>query len=390
MNKLALLFIFSTLSLFAMDFQSFKQEVIKNSKTLQSNALSENLAKKESALLLLPQNPSLDITAGRYNPKIGDNDNGFSAGFSQSIQTSGYHDALKEKAFATGARAKAKKLLFRATFLQNIEQLYTEYVYAHKQYEQRKIAYKIAQKISLMAYQQYKYGTKSKTHYLQAKNDELIAKTMISSAKLESQKLLSKLRSLSGTQKKITLQSTYIYPLTPVHESTLNSPSKVMIKAQEFTLSSALSINKHSIKSFALHGEFEKEPEQDIARLGLSVSLPIFNDSSKNRELATLKIVQAKLKNEQILFAESLKAKTLLNSINGFIEQYKEYRKLEKTQKNLVALFKEGYKISKGSLLELLNAKKSWLTSQKRLISIAKEINLQKIELFYLQGKYND
>ncbi len=373
-----------------MDFQSFKKELLTTSKTLQSNAMQESLAQSENALLLLSQDPSLDLAFSRYKPQKGDDENGFSAGFSHSIRTSGYYDALREQASASGASAKAKKLLFKATFIKNIEQLYTEYVYAYKHYEQRQHAYTIAQEISAMAYQQYTYGTKSKTHFLQAKNDALIAKTLISSAKLQVKRLLAKLHALSGIQREIDLDKTYIYPLTPLRASTLHSPTKVMIEAQEKRLSSELAISTNPIKSFALHGEFEKEPEQDIARLGLSLPLPLFNRSSKSQELAKLKRVQARLENEQILFSESVKAQTLLKSINDLVTQHQEYQTLEKTQKKLVTLFQEGYKISKGSLLELLNAKKSWLQSQERLIALEKEINLQKIELFYLQGKYND
>ncbi len=380
----------SSLALSAMDFQSFKKELLASSKILQSNAMQESLAKNKNELLLLSQDPSLDFSLGRYNPQKGDDENGFSAGFSQSIRTSAYYDALKQKASASGASAKANKLYFKATFIKNIEELYTEYVYAYKQYEQRQLAYTIAQKISTMAYQQYKYGTKSKTHYLQAKNDALIAKTRISSAKLQAKSVLEKLHALSGIQREINLEKVYIYPLTPLSKYLLNSPTKMMIKAQEKMLSSELAISTNRIESFALHGEFEKEPEQDIARVGVSLPLPLFNRSSKNQELAKLKTVQARLENEQILFSESIKAQRLLTSINELITQHQEYKTLEKRQKKLVTLFQEGYKISKGSLLELLNAKKSWLQSQEKLITLEKEINQQKIELFYLEGKYND
>jgi cobalt-zinc-cadmium efflux system outer membrane protein len=373
-----------------LNYQSFKQKVLENSKTLQSNAMLESLAKTESELSLLSQNPSLDILAGRYNPKIGDDENGFSAGFSQSIRTSGYYDGLKKKALATKANANAKRVLSKAIFLKNIERLYTKYVYTHKQYEQLQIEYKIAQKITNMAYQQYQHGTKSKTHYLQAKNDAMMVKTMILSAKLDTQRALSKLLSISGIDKELELETMFIYPLTPISKLALNSPTKMMIAAKDLELSSQVTMSNSSIKSFDINAEFEKEPEQEITRLGLSVPIPIFNNSSKNRELAKLKILQAKLENEQILFSESIKAKTLLESINSLIEQHKELKELEKRQKHLVSLFEEGYKISKGSLLELLNAKRSWVTSQKRVINLEKEINNQKIELFYLQGKYND
>ncbi len=387
---LIFMLIFSHLWADKMDYKDFKLEVLKQSKTLKSSALLEAIADSESELLLLSKNPSLDISLGRYNPEIGDDDNGFSGSFSQSIRTSNYYNALKQKAKATKEIATAKQRFLRANFLKNIELLYTEYVYAFKQYMQLQSEYELTKKITSIAYEQYKHGTKSKTHYLQAKNDELMVKTTIHSFKLKSQKALASLFTIAGVDGDFNLEKEFIYSLTKVKKAPIESPTKALIKANNLQLSSEVSMSDSSIKSFDINGEFEKEPEQDIARVGVSFDLPIFNNSSQRRELLKLKTIQAKLNNDQKLFSETKRAETLLTTINSLIEQVSDLRELERTQKNLVELFKEGYKISKGSLLELISAKKSWIMTQNNLLKLQKEINNQKIELFYLQGKYND
>ena len=63
---------------------------------------------------------------------------------------------------------------------------------------------------------------------------------------------------------------------------------------------------------------------------------------------------------------------------------------LEKDQNELLLLFEEGYRISKGSLLDLLLTKRKLVSTRKTLIETVKLLNEQKIQLNYLQGKYND
>jgi outer membrane protein TolC len=134
----------------------------------------------------------------------------------------------------------------------------------------------------------------------------------------------------------------------------------------------------------------EKEPDQSIIRLGISVALPLHHDRSQERTLAKLKIQQMKLDNAQLSLDIRSQKKMLAASINELSVQYHTLQILQKEQQGLTTLLKEGYEIAQGSLFELMNEKNRLLQTQKALLQTQKMINDQKTELRFLQGNYND
>lgn len=380
-----------SLTLFGMNYRQFKQNVLKHSKILQSNRLTLDAAQKESDILMLADNPTLELETSRFNPDIGGSRFGYRASYSQPIRTGGYYSALTQKAQARKLLQRAYAAQGKAGFLRELEHLYTAYIYQSKRTLQLKQEHTISQKLASIAKERFKHGAESRAQYIQAKTDAMMVKTEILAAKRKSRVIYYQMLGLAGLGKNVSLSKRFIYTVSskvPSYPS--HSPNAKILEAKERAFSSEASLNDHAFQNFSVVGEFESEPEQNIGRIGLSIPLPIFNDNSEKKMLAKIKQHQARLDREQLQQNEAMQRASLRESIRELSAQYHALKTLEKEQKELMKLFEEGYRISKGSLLDLLITKRKWVNTQQSLIQTQRLINDQKIELNYLEGRYND
>jgi hypothetical protein len=219
----------------------------------------------------------------------------------------------------------------------------------------------------------------------------MMVRTNILSAKRTAKSTYYQMLGLSGLNREVTLQKKFIYPLSStITGSGGNSPLSNILSAQKENFASEVEINDRSFKSYSLLGELEKEPDQSIARIGISLPIPLFNQNREEKALATIKMRQAELDQEYLQANETMQREALTYSIRELTTQYQSLKVLEKEQKELMELFEEGYRISKGSLLDLMLTKQKLVNTWKSLLSTHKMVNDQRIELNYLQGKYNE
>ncbi len=391
MKKIVLLFGAASLLLFGMSYPQFKQSVLRHSKILQSKRLSLSAAQQENKILLRTENPTLGLEASQFNPEIGDNRFGYRAAASQSIRTGGFYGALEQKAQAQALLQQAYFSQGRSGFIKELERLYTQYVYQDRLVTLLKEEYTISQRVATIAKTRYESGAESRVQYIQAKTDAMMVKTNILSAKRTAKSTYYQMLGLSGLNREVTLQKKFIYPLSStITGSGGNSPLSNILSAQKENFASEVEINDRSFKSYSLLGELEKEPDQSIARIGISVPIPLFNQNREEKALATIKMRQAELDQEYLQANETMQREALAYSIHELSTQYQSLKVLEKEQKELMELFEEGYRISKGSLLDLMLTKQKLVNTWKSLLSTHKMVNDQRIELNYLQGKYNE
>ena len=149
-------------------------------------------------------------------------------------------------------------------------------------------------------------------------------------------------------------------------------------------------MNESSINTYSLQAGIEKEPDQSIFRLGVSIPLPVRNNKEEEKALARLKMQQLQLDSAQLEIDLHAKKLMLKSSIKELSAQYEALTILKREQKSLNALLLEGYKISQGSIFEMMNTKNKRIQTQKSLLQTQKIINNQKIELRFIQGYYND
>ena len=391
MKKIIPLFIAASLSLFGMSYSQFKQSVMRHSKILQSKRLSLSATREENAILMRPSNPALGLEVSRFNPEFGDDRNGYKALYEQRIRTGSFYDSLSQKAAAEKMLQEAYYSEGEAGFFRELERLYTAYVYRYRLYTLLQQDYTISQRVKKIAEERFKSGAESRAQYIQAKTEAMIAKTEIRSAKREMSVIYYQMLGLAGLESGVTLEKKFIYPVSSkVAAAPSESPLSRILAAKKERFAAEAKTNDRVFKSFALYGELEKEPDQSIARVGIALPIPLFNQNREEKALATIKMRQAELDREQLQRDEAMQKKSLMNSIRELSGQYYELKSLEKEQNELLLLFEEGYRISKGSLLDLLVTKRKLINTRKELVKTVKLLNEQRIQLNYLQGKYND
>ena len=142
-------------------------------------------------------------------------------------------------------------------------------------------------------------------------------------------------------------------------------------------------------KSYTLQAGIEKEPDQSILRLGVSIPITLHHNKEE-KALAKLKMQQLTLDKAQAKVDLKSQRAMLKASILTLSTQYQALKKLKAEQSALNQLLLEGYEIAQGSIFEMMNAKNRLIQTRKSLLQTQKMINTQKIELRFIQGQYND
>ena len=140
----------------------------------------------------------------------------------------------------------------------------------------------------------------------------------------------------------------------------------------------------------SLVGEYEKEPDQDIFRFGASIPLAFFNTKRQEKRIATLEASRSEMltQNAQIQLTIELKRldyeSEALHNLQIIDEDILE------SEKELLSMYEDGYKIANVNLLALQDAKRRLIETKERLIRIKIELDRNAIIYNYLQGTYND
>ena len=391
MKKISMVFLVLTLSSFGMSYAKFKKHTLKHSSVLQSKALLLQMTDTQNRQILRTKNPELNVEISKFNPEFSSSDYGYALGVSQRIRTNGYYSALKDKAYASRLLQEAYVADGRAGFVKTLESLYTEYVYQGRLLSLLQDEYKLSRKVTDVVKERYENGSQTKVSYLQSKTDTLALKAQIYTTRQAMDSLYYQLLAIGGFEKKVALSKKFIYSVSARTKSRkhLTSKEKIVL-AKEKLLQSQISMNENSIDAYALQAGIEKEPEQSIFRLGISIPLPLHNNKEEEKTLARLKMQQLKLDNAQLRLDLHTQREMYRSSIKELSAQYEALKALKREQKSLYLLLFDGYKIAQGSVLEMMRAKNRVIQTEKSLLQTQKMINMQKIELRFIQGEYND
>lgn len=246
-------------------------------------------------------------------------------------------------------------------------------------------------KVTKMVKERYKNGSETKVAYLQAHTQSLTLKTQLYTARQQQSTLYYQLIAISGLTQKVSLEKRFIYPVsTHIPKGKGRSPQQLIIDAQKKLYQSHMALNSNSLRELDLFSSLEQEPDQSIIRVGVNIPLSINNDRSEERMLAKLRMHQAALDSRQLAHTLKARRSMLETTIRELSGQYRALEGLSRDQQELVSLLEEGYRIAKGSLFQLMTEKSKLIQTRKTLLQTYKTINLQKIELRFLQGDYNE
>ncbi len=373
----------------AIDFNTFKQIVLKESFVLKESQLNMKIYKKEKDIFLRYKNPILEIEKSRYDSEINIK-NGYRGAINQPVRLFGVKEDMEvysnSKIYLSEAVYKKK----RALFLKELEKAYINYVYKKRLYELIKEELEIAKKVVSVTKERHTNGTVTKARYLQASLEAAQIENSVFLYENELFLAYQKLLQIAGIKKKFILKDFFLYDFDSSKTKNLQSPDiKIALLKKRFYLAEA-KMKSRLLKEIELFAEYEKESEQKIARFGISFELPLFNIRKEEEQISRIKSLQSSFEMEYVKNSQTTQINALKETLANLKKLFSRQKELLKKESQLLELFKEGYAVSKGSLIELLDAKNRLLRTKKEMLSLLKKCNDYTIELNYLQGYYNE
>lgn len=389
MKKLLLSFVFMAAGLYAENFEQFLDKAIKQSPYLKSSALGITQVKEEGSALTRYENPSLQLEYSRFEPDIGDRDNGYRINYSQPIRLWGVGNDKEHFVKASVQNAHAVYSQLKAEFIRDISLSYTLYAQQKMFLDLGAEELHIAETIFNISKVRYENGTISRGVMLQAQVAFEMIQARNESLGLNAMQGHYDLLKYAGIDEDIELDTHYDFSRTEALETTQN-PDLLRLVSQQNRALSEVAVNSNKIEWMSLFAEYENEPQQDIARVGLNLPLAFFNTKSQEKAISRLEAEKTDflLQNEKArLNIETLKFQKEMTSLKSLKSQNE---KILQTELELLKMFKEGYKIANINLLELQDVKNKVIETKERLIQIKTALDQNAIYANYMQGNYNE
>ncbi len=387
MKKILTIF-FLAWNLQAQDFENFLDQALKRSPYLKALFLKKEQAKERSMIVQRYKNPSISLEASRFDPQNGSQENGFRSSISQPIRLWGIQKDRQSLGSAIKTEAMQQIKLQRAEFIKEISLRFVTYKRESALYNLAKEELAIAKKIADISLRRFNAGTITKARYLLAQAEVLEAQKRVEELNAKRVAALYKLLAFAGFDQTITLNPEYRFSLKI--QKDIHSPKLASLQSRQKRALQEAKLNSHKIEWINLYAEFEKEPDQDIARVGIEIPLAIFNKKSQEQRIAYLRAKQQALliKNEQTKIEQKLKQ--LRKTISILRTVLQKNSELLKRQKELLKMYEQGYKIAQIDLIELQSIKNKMIQTKKEQINLEAKIDTNTILYNYETGAYND
>ena len=372
----------------AKEFEVFLKEVLEKSPYLNSSMLSIEQAQKEGNILNRYKNPSLELELSRFTPDVGNNKNGGRAAITQPLMLWGVAGAKEQLADAINESAKSTYAQKKAAFIKNISLLYLDYAEGEKFLKLAQETQTIAKKIYEISNARYEGGTISKGIMLQSKIDYEMIVAQKENIDLRARNSYYRLLKYAGVEDEVVLDSDYSFKLQANENS--QNPELQIIHASKKQAISQAEVSSNKIEWLNVYAEYENEPDQDIARVGVSIPLAIFNTKSQEKQIALLEAKKSDLLVSNEMKKVSVELRRLQNERKSLTAMASKYQKLITDEMQLLEMFQKAYKISNINLLSLQDIKNKVVKTKEALINIQTALNENAILTNYIQGNYNE
>ena len=373
----------------AQDFESFLAESLKKSPRLQINILRLKQTQYQAELTTRYKNPTLSLELSNFSPNVGESDVGYRGAIAQPLRLWGVGSSREALAVAQTNEASASVKLTRANFIQKIASLYASYKYAKNAQELAKEELLIAQNIATISQARFENGTIAKVKYIQATLDVKRVQNFLAQTKVATTTAYYQLMGFRGLNEKVELDTNYNFSLVKENENLSNAQIELS-KAQQDSALASSELNANKLEWITLNGEFEKEPQQSIARVSVDIPLVLFNTKSQERQIAKFEAKKSQLLTKNLTEQMYFKLRELKQAIDTLTEVEQTSQELLTSQKELLSMYEEGYKIANIDLIELQTIKNQLIETKENLLNIRLQKELQIIQHNYLIGSYNE
>lgn len=382
MIRAVLLLLSLSLGAFAQGFEAFLQQALQNNTDLQTAKSHIAQTREQAKTLYRYDNPTLEGTLARYDKR-----DGYSLGIDQSIPLPSTRSNRQKVAKLLVKKAEANYQLQKARLIRALSRRYLDYKtkasYALLAEEESRLSHQIY----MITKARFAAGTIPRSKLLQAKIAYQKSQKEALRANLERLQSRYDLLLEAGIYKDETIEANHTFRPLSRHTShpllTLASLETALTRARAAT-------QTQTVTAFGLKAEYEKEPDQDIVRVGVSLPLGIFNRKHEEKAIARLALANRNFTRQKLQARFALLRKKLSGELSVLEPLSRQNATLLEAQQKMLGLFEEGYKIANINLLELQNIKNSLIQTRKEQIDIQKALDLNTIKQNYLNGAYND
>jgi len=382
MIKLLLFVSLCSATLMAESFEHFMAQAIEKSPYLNASGLMVDQAKLEGKKAIRYENPTLQVEGSKFQSA-----NGYRVGINQQVRLWGIGEDKEQISRSMVASARANVAVERSRFIKELSLLYVDYAQAQKLLNLANEELKIAQSINNVSKERYAKGSLSKALMLQADVAYYDALSNRAESQKEAVKSYDALREYAGFSEEIAIDAENNFIRLRSEKS---NPDLALLTSENDLKASQAKLETRIIESVGVFTEYEKEPDQNIYRAGVSIPLPIFNTKREEKSIQELQIRQNalffKAQNDRL----GLRKKSLLKEITSLETLLQQRKENLKNAQELLEMYQDAYAIANVNLLELYEIKNRRIATQEEIISLQSQINRSTIEYNYLQGAYNE
>ena len=375
--------------LVADDFNSFLQKAIDQSPYLKSSSLSIKQAKEERSKLLRQENPSLGFEYSYLNPDDGKNDNSYVISYSQPVRLSNVINDKKNFGQAIINSANGQYKLDLANFIKDISIAYTKHNEQKKLLKLGEEEIDIAKKIYDISKVRHDGGSISQSVMLQSKVAYMILEAQNDSLALDTLQSYYKLLKYAGIKEEITLDTNHNF-YSNKNNSIVNNPYIKSLKNLEQQSLLEATVNSNKIEQFDVYAQYQNEPDQDTASIGINIPLTLYNTKSQEKMISKLEAKKATLLIKNEMAQLNIEISRLTKEMSALRSLQKKNKLILQTEEELLTMFIQRYKIDQSNLFELQDIRNKVIQTKKRLIQIDTALNQNAINKNYLQGDYNE
>lgn len=371
----------------AQSFDEFLETAIRSSPMLQASSIKIERTIQEEKIRNRYENPTLELEFSSFKPDIGGSEDGYRAALSQPLRLYGIGDRQKELGRANIELQKSKQRVTRAEFIYAISLEYLKYVHLVRLKELGFKSLEIAKDIYGISKERYEVGSISRGELLRAKIDLNMLNFDFESLALEQKKQYYSLLKAAAIDEEIELDTSHNFVLK---KDAGENPQLMVLQDEQKSLESRAKLYENSIEWINLNTEFEKEPDQNIYRVGIGIPLALFNTKEEERSIAILEAKQLSHLSTLEERSIDLQLKELSFENSALANLKRSNENILKDEEELLEMFQEGYKIANINLLELQDIKNRVIKTEEQLINIQSAQEKNIITQNYLTGAYNE
>jgi len=375
--------------LYAQSYEELLEQAVNNNINLQLIQNKQEQISLSGEIERRYKNPNLELEIADFSSQFFTKSNSFGGrvGISQAILLP---HIKKDKEVITHTQievAQKQYKLEKSNFIYNFNMKYLAYKKAQKLAKLQSQSVALSSEILETVTQRYQEGAVAKSDYLEASLEYNKTKNKKENLLFKVAKAKNELFVFANISNQRSIESEHLFLPS---QKNLSHPSIELSHAKNQVSQAKIELLKHSIDSVELFSELESEPNQDVFRVGVSITLPIFNSNRQERQLEKINIANQKLfsqNKESILMLQVEQ----LKSENIQLEKLKEnYQSRIISQEQLFEMYKQSYTIAKVNLLKLQQTKKRRIQNQEKILETNFAIEQNIIKTNYLQGAYSE